>query len=241
MRHRLLFLDPPPAEDEYELEVPCTEKGNLCDPLQVQLGEDAVGKLLDMARREPSAPRGVVESAARGVAATTAAALHEGALFNILTTRALAAVSELPSAPPLVGVRKYNDALEKKAQVNDNTTSHQRNNTTTRQHTNAPTQQHTNTTSQHHNNTPAHQHTNTTAQHHNNTPAQHHNNTITQQHDDTTTQQHNNTTTHQQTNTPAQQNANTTTQERNNTIVPQHSNTGRGAHRARARAVGRPR
>ena len=145
------------------------KKGNLCDPLQVQLGDDAVGKLLDETRRERSAPRGVVESAARGVAATTAAALHEGALFNLLTTRALVAVLELPSAPPLVGVRKYNDALEEKAQVNDNTTSQQYNNTTARQHINAPTQQHTDcniTTTHRHTGTPTRQHTSTSPQQH---------------------------------------------------------------------------
>ena len=185
-----------------------------------------MGKLLDTARREPSAPRGVVESAARGVAATTAAALHEGALFNLLTTRALVALSALPSAPRLVGVRKYDDALVGKAQVNDNTTTHQNDNATTQQHNNTTTQLHPNTTSQQHTNTPTHQHTSTP----------------TQQHTTATTQHHDDTTTHQQTNTPAhQQNTDITTQQRNNTTVQQHTNTGRGARRARARAVGRPR
>ena len=82
-----------------------------------------MGKLLDPTRREPGAPRGVTESAARGVAATTAAARHEGALFNLLTTRALAALSALPSAPRLVGAGKYDDALVARAQVNDNTST----------------------------------------------------------------------------------------------------------------------
>ena len=221
-------MDPPQAEDEYELEVACTEKGNLCDPLQVQLGKDAVGKLLDDERREPSAPRGVVESAARGVATTTAAALHEGALFNLLTTRALVALPELPSAPPLVGVRKYNDALEKEAKVKDNTTQHQHNNTTTQQRTNTTTHQHNNTPTHQHSSTPTHQHTSTTRQLHDYA--------TTRRHDNTTTQHHTNNLTHQHNKTPTQLRKECFT-----TTGPQHSNTGRGAQSAPARAVGRRR